>query len=339
MRVTSKQIVASGEHAVPNRLAVAGLAALAAVGLVVADGPAFAGYPDHTVRIIVPTAPAGAIDGAARALGARLSARWHQPVVIDNRPGASMVIGTELAAKAPADGYTLLVAHDGAMAMNVAAVPNLPYDPKRDFAPVTLMSTLPFVLMVNKAVPARSAEQLVELAKRTPGKLNHASGGPAAEMAFALFKHMAGLDIIDVVYKGGAPAVESLVAGETQLGLADIASASPALQSPHIRVLAVTSAKPVPRLPQVPALGAHAVPGYEYVVWIGLFAPAATPAPILAKLESDARAALADPATRSRLEGLQMQVEGTPAAEFKARLDADIAKWTTLVRETGLKLH
>lgn len=310
----------------------------AAVGLAL-TGPALAEYPEHPVRIIVPTAPAGAIDGAARALGAGLSARWHQPVVIDNRPGASMVIGTELAARAPADGYTLLVAHDGAMAMNVAATPNLPYDPKRDFSPVTMMSTLPFVLMVNEGVPAHSAQDLVEFAKRSPGKLNHASGGPAAEMAFALFKHVAGLDIVDVVYKGGAPAVESVVAGETQLCLADIASASPALQSPHVRVLAVTSAKPVPRLASVPTLGAGAVPGYEYVVWIGLFAPAATPAPILAKVETDARAALAEPATRARLEALQMQVEDTPVPEFKKRLDADIAKWTTLVRETGLKLQ
>ena len=315
--------------------AVCAMAALAPVG----GAARAATYPDHTVRIIVPTAPAGAIDGAARALGAGLSARWGQSVVIDNRPGANMAIGAEIAAKAPADGYTLLVAHDGAMAMNVAATPNLPYDPKRDFAPVTMISTLPFVLMVNKGVAATSAQDLVDLAKRNPGKLNHASGGPAAEMAFALFKHSASLDIVDVVYKGGAPAVESVVSGETQLCLADIASATPALQSPNIRVLAVTSPKRVPQLPNVPTLGEHAVPGYDYVVWIGLFAPSATPAPILAKLESDARAALAEPAIRARLEALHMQVEAMPAPAFKTRLDADIAKWTALVRETGLKLR
>ena len=296
-------------------------------------------YPDRPVRIIVPTAPAGAIDATARAVGNQLSKRWGQPVIIDNRPGANMVIGTELAAKAAPDGYTLLVAHDGAMAMNVAAMPDLPYDPRRDFAPVTMIATLPFVLMVNDAVPAKSAEDLVALAKAGPGKLNHASGGPAAEMAFALFKHMAGLDIVDVAYKGGALAVGSVVAGETQLCLADIASASGGLKSPHVRVLAVTSPKPLAQLPNVPTLGARAVPGYEYVVWIGLFAPARTPAPILSRIEADARAALVEPALRSRLEGLQMNVEATPSHAFKQRVAADIEKWTKLVHETGLKLQ
>lgn len=321
-------------------------AAIAAVGLILAGalglpgpGALAAAYPDHTVRIVVPTAPAGAIDGTARALGAALSDRWHRPVVIDNRPGANMVIGTELAAKAPADGYTLLVAHDGAMAMNVAATPNLPYDPRRDFAPVTLIATLPFVLMVNEAVPATTAPDLLDLARRSPGKLNHASGGPAAEMAFALFKHTAGLDVVDIVYKGGALAVESVVSGETQLCLADIASASPALQSPHVRLLAVTSPQRLAQLPNVPTLSEKAVPSYEYVVWIGLFAPAATPAPIAKQIEADARAALAEPAVRTRLQSLHMDVQATPAAAFKQRLDADIAKWTTLVRATGLKLR
>ena len=315
------------------------MAAAAAVLTAVSAGAHAAGYPDHPVRIIVPTAPAGAIDATARALGAALADRWGQAAVIDNRPGASMVIGTELAAKAAPDGYTLLVAHDGAMAMNVAAVPNLPYDPRRDFAPVTLIATLPFVLMVNEGLPVRSAEDLVELARKSPGKLNHASGGPAAEMAFALFKHMAGIDIVDVVYKGGALAVESVLAGETQLCLADIASANAGLSSPHARVLAVTSRERPARLPDTPWLGERAVPGYEYVVWIGLFAPAATPAPILAKVEADARAALAEPGLRARLEALQMTVQATPAPAFRQRLDADIEKWVTLVRETGLKLR
>ncbi len=313
---------------------------LAALALALAAGAAAAApYPDHSVRIIVPTAPAGAIDGTARALGAALSERWGQPVVIDNRPGANMVIGTELAAKAAPDGYTLLVAHDGALAMNVAAMPSLPYDPRRDFAPVTLIATLPFVLMVNEGVTARSAQDLVDLARRSPGKLNHASGGPAAEMAFALFKHTAGIDVVDVAYKGGALAVASVVAGETQLCLADIASATPALQSPHVRVLAVTSPQRLARLPDVPTLAERAVRGYDYVVWIGLLAPSATPGPVAAKIEADARAVLAEPAVRARLESLRMDVQATPAPAFKARLDADITKWTKLVRETGLKLQ
>ena len=249
-----------------------------------------------------------------------------------------MAIGTDLAAKSPADGYTLLVAHDGAMAMNVATTPNLPYDPLRDFAPVTLISELPFVLMVNAGVPAHTAEDLIALARKSPGKLNHASGGPAAQMAFALFKHMAGIDVVDIAYKGGALAVTSVMSGETQLALADVASANAGLQSDKVMVLGATSADRLARLPGVPTLKEHAVPGYEYVVWIGIFAPAATPKPILAQLEADSRAALAEPDLRTRLEALQMDVRATPAAEFRTRLAADITKWSNLVRDTGLKL-
>jgi tripartite-type tricarboxylate transporter receptor subunit TctC len=314
--------------------AVAALAAIAAAGPAAAE----ATYPDHTVRIVVPTAPAGAIDGVGRAVGAKLAERWGQPVVIDNKPGANMVIGTDLAAKAPSDGYTLLVAHDGAMAMNVATTPNLPYDPLRDFEPITLIASLPLVLMVNAAVPARSPDDLLALAHRGPGKLNHASGGPASQMAFALFKHMAKIDVVDVVYKGGALAVTSVMSGETQLCLADIASANAGLQSDKVRVLAVTSTERLARLPDVPTVTEHAVPGYESVVWIGLFAPKGTPKPVLAKIESDARAALEGADLRARLETLQMDVQALPPPAFKARLTADIAKWNNLVRDTGLRL-
>lgn len=319
------------------------LAALVAATAPVISGSALAEnpgrpYPDHTVRIVVPTAPAGAIDGVARALGAKLAERWSQPVVIDNKPGANMVIGTDLAAKSTPDGYTLLVAHDGATAMNVATTPNLPYDPLRDFEPITLISSLPLVLLANAAVPAGSAGELLDLARRNPGKLNHASGGPASQMAFALFKHMAKIDVVDIVYKGGALAVTSVMSGETQLCLADIASANAGLQSDKVRVLAVTSAGRLARLPDVPTVTERAVPGYESVVWIGLFAPAGTPKPILGKIEDDARAALALPDLRARLEALQMDVAALPAPAFKKRLVADIRKWSELVRDTGLRL-
>jgi tripartite-type tricarboxylate transporter receptor subunit TctC len=295
-------------------------------------------YPDHTVRVIVPTAPAGAIDGVARAVTQKLSERWGQPVVIDNKPGASMTIGTELAAKSPADGYTLLVAHDGAMAMNVATIPNLPYAPLRDFAPVSLMVSLPLVVMVNNGVAATSVKELIEVAKRNPGKLNHGSGGPTAQLALALFKHMAGVDIVDVVYKGGALAVTSCMAGETQICIADIASATSGMQSPQLRVLAVTSGKRLARLPDLPTVTESGLPGYEDSTWIGLFAPAATPQPILAKLEADVRAALQEPDVRARLAVLSVEIQGNTGAETKERLSADIKKWSDLVRETGLKL-
>ncbi len=186
-------------------------------------------WPEKPVRIIVPTAAGGSIDVTARVIAAKLAEKWGKPVVIENRPGAAMRIGADAVAKSPPDGYTLLIAHDGTLAMNAVVYKNLPYDPRRDFEPLPLIATLPEVLMVNVKTPANSAVELIELAKRNPGQLNHASGGTATLLALELFKAMAGIDIKSVPYAGGAPAVNALIAGESETLIADVATAAAAL--------------------------------------------------------------------------------------------------------------
>jgi tripartite-type tricarboxylate transporter receptor subunit TctC len=193
------------------------------------------GFPERTVRIIVPTAPGGSIDTTARVVAGKLAELWGKPVVIENRAGAAMIIGTEAAAKAAPDGYTLLVAHDGTMAMNPVVYPNLGYHSQRDFEPVALLTSIPEVVLVNEGVPAKSIRELVALAKANPGKLNHASGGTATLLALELFKAMAGVDITSIPFRGGAPAVTGVMSGDTQLIFADLATANAGMQSGKLR--------------------------------------------------------------------------------------------------------
>ena len=212
------------------------------------------GFPERTVRIIVPTAAGGSIDTTARVVAGKLAELWGKPVVIENRAGAAMIIGTEAAAKAAPDGYTLLVAHDGTMAMNPVVYPNLGYHSQRDFEPVALLTSIPEVVLVNEGVPAKSIRELVALAKANPGKLNHASGGTATLLALELFKAMAGVDITSIPFRGGAPAVTGVMSGDTQLIFADLATANAGMQSGKLRTLAVTTLKRAPRLPDVPTV-------------------------------------------------------------------------------------
>jgi tripartite-type tricarboxylate transporter receptor subunit TctC len=198
-------------------------------------------FPDRSVKIIVPTAPGGAIDATARIVAEKMQAKWGKPVVVENRPGAGMRIGAEAAQRAAPDGYTLLVAHDGTMAMNPLAFPDLPYDPQRDFTPLGLVISVPEALMVNKSVPANSIAELIALAKQKPGELTHASGGTATLLALELFNAMAATDIRSIPYRGGVPAVTATIAGETSIIIADLTTGAAGLQSDRMRPLAVTS--------------------------------------------------------------------------------------------------
>ena len=199
-----------------GRLACGAFTAVLAITDLGPPAPAQAqGFPERAVRIIVPTAAGGSIDTTARVVAGKLAELWGKPVVIENRAGAAMIIGTEAAAKAAPDGYTLLVAHDGTMAMNPVVYPNLGYHSQRDFEPVALLTSIPEVLLVNESVPAKSVRELVALAKANPGKLNHASGGTATLLALELFKAMAGVDIASIPFRGGAPAVTGVMSGDT----------------------------------------------------------------------------------------------------------------------------
>jgi tripartite-type tricarboxylate transporter receptor subunit TctC len=311
------------------------LAAAIAVGLV---PRASAEYPERTVKIIVPTAPGGSIDTTARVVANKLSEYWGRPVIVENRPGAAMITGADAAAKSPADGYTLLVAHDGTMAMNPVVYPNLPYNPQRDFVPLALMTAIPEVIMVNESVPATSLPELIALAKQSPGKLDHASGGTATLLALELLKAMAGVDIKSIPYRGGAPAVTGVIAGEVQVCIADIATAHAGIASSHVKVLAVTSAQRAKTLPEIPTAAESGVPGYDVSTWIGAFAPAGTPKQIAAKIEADIGRALAEPDVRRRLETLGMAIRSGTGEEMRKLLAADIDKWSRLVKEKDIKI-
>ena len=290
-------------------------------------------FPDHAVRIIVPTAPGGAIDTTARVIGEKLQEKWGKPVVIENRPGAAMQVGAEAVRRVPGDGYTLLVAHDGTMAMNPLVFPNLPYDPQRDFEPIALVTSIPEAVMVNVNVPANSMAALVALAKKEPGQLTHASGGSATLLSLELLKSMAGIDIRSIPYRGGAPAVTATIAGETSMIIADLTTGAPGLQSDRIRPLAVTSltrSKLYPQLGMVDELG---VPGYEVNTWMGVFAPAGTPKHVAAEIEAAIQAAVAMPDVRARFESTGANVRSGTAEELRQVLAADIAKWAKLVTE------
>jgi tripartite-type tricarboxylate transporter receptor subunit TctC len=295
-------------------------------------------FPERTVRIIVPTAAGGSIDTTARVIAGKLAELWGKPVVIENRPGASMIIGAEAAAKSAPDGYTLLVAHDGTMAMNPVVYPNLAYHSQRDFEPVALLTAIPEVVLVNETVPAKSIQELIALAKANPGKLNHATGGTATLLALELFKAMAGVDIASIPFRGGAPAVTGVMSGETQMIFADLATANAGMQSGKLRTLAVTTLKRVPRLPDVPTINESGVPGYDVATWIGAFAPAGTAKAIVDKIEAGIKEALAAPEVRAKLEALSMEIKSGASAEMRAVLAGDIGKWGRLVKDKNIQI-
>ncbi len=226
-------------------------------------------FPDRTIKIIVPTSPGGAIDATARIIGEKLQAKWGKPVVVENKPGASMQIGAEAVAKSAPDGYTLLVAHDGTMAINPLVYPQLAYDPQKSFVPLGLVISIPEVVMVNIGVPAKSLAELIALAKKQPGQLTHATGGSATLLSLELFKAMAGVDIRSIQYRGAAQSVTAGIAGETTMVIADLTSAGPGLHSDRIRPLAVTSLTRSKQYPDLGTVNELGVPGYEVNTWMG----------------------------------------------------------------------
>lgn len=312
-------------------------AALLAAGLCGCTCTAHAqGFPDRTIKIIVPSSPGGAIDLTGRIIGEKLQAKWGKPVVIENRPGASMQIGAEAVAKSPPDGYTLLVAHDGTMAINPLVYPNLPYDPQKDFEPLGMVISIPEVVMANVSVPANSIGGLLALAKKEPGQLTHATGGSATLLSLELFKAMAGVDIRSIQYRGGAPSVTAGITGETSMVIADVTTAAPGLHSDRIRPLGVTSLTRSKLLPELGTVDEQGVPGYEVNTWMGLFAPAGTPKSVVDTIESAIKEAVAMPDVRSRFKSTGAVMRSGSAEEMRQVLAADIAKWAKLVHDKHL---
>jgi tripartite-type tricarboxylate transporter receptor subunit TctC len=295
-------------------------------------------YPERTVRVIVPTSPGGGIDVVARTITAHLASEWNQAVIVENRAGAAMRVGVESVAKSAADGYTLLVVHDGAMAMNPALYSDLRYDPQKDFDPIALMVSVPEVVMVSAKTPFSSLGQILDFARKNPGKLNHATGGPASLLDLELLKSMADIDIRSVQYRGAAPAVTGLMAGEVEVCITDLASARPAMQSDRVRPLAVTTGKRLKQYPRLPTVDEAGVPGYVVQVWIGMFAPAGAPKDVLQRIEAGVREALASPAVQQKLATMDIEMRSGRADELRETLAADIAKWDKLVEERHLRI-
>ena len=295
-------------------------------------------FPSRPVRFIVPAAPGGGIDATARVVTAKLSEMWGQAAVVENRAGGSMIIGAEAAAKSAPDGYTVLVAHDGTMSMNPVVFPKLPYDPQKDFTPLSLMTSAPLLLAVHPSINVSSLKEFIAFARANPGKLNHATGGTATLLALELFKATANVDIASINYKGLGPANASLLAGETQLGFPDLGSGAAALRSGKLRLIAVAAPERSKFFPQVPTFTEAGLAGYESRTWIAAFTPAGTPPEISAKIGNDIRRALATPEPRERLEALNFDVVASSPEELARTVRADTEKWSRLIRERGIKI-
>ena len=296
-------------------------------------------YPDKPIRMIVPFAPGGGVDFTARLIGQKLGAALNQGVVSDNRAGAGGVIGTEIAAKAPADGYTLVLGSAGPLAILPGMMKGLQYDPVRDFAPVALVSSLPFLLVVHPALPVKTVAELVAYAKAKPGQLNYgtAGNGSTTHLATELFKSMAQIDLVHVPYKGVAPAVADLLGGQVQMMSGDLSTLMPQVRAGKLRALAVTGAKRSALAPELPTIAESGVAGFEASGWFGVLAPAATPRTLIAQLNTAIVKSLGDADTRERLAALGGDAGGGTPAEFAARIRDDLSKWGRLIKTLGLR--
>jgi tripartite-type tricarboxylate transporter receptor subunit TctC len=302
--------------------------------------PACAQYPNKPVHIVVPSAPGDGSDLTSRLISDKLSAALGQPVIVDNKLGAGGVVGTEFAARQPADGYTLIMANAGSHAINAALYSKLSYDPAKDFVAVALVGIAPNMMSVNPSLPVKSVAEFIAYAKANPGKINYASGGngSSAHLSAELFKTMTGVQMNHVPYKGSTPALTDLIGGQVQVMIGNLPPMLPHVKAGKLRALAVTTSKRHPGLPEVPTVAESGLAGYETVAWFGLFAPAGTPKEIVQRLNREVNAILALPEIRERLLGLGMEpMPGTPE-DFTARQAADIAKWKKVVADSGAKV-
>src|SRR3954467_5176286 len=297
-------------------------------------------FPSRAIRLVVGFAPGGAADLVARTLQEPLQRSLGQPIVVDNRPGAGSSIAAEYVAKSPADGHTLLIASPSSILVNPLLSPNKSFDPLKDLAPVSKVTSSPLVVAVNPALGVASLHELIELAKKNPGKLNYATSGngSAPHMAAVLFRRLAGIDIVHVPFKGGAPALQSVLAGDTQLCFATPPSVLPLVQAGRLRALAVTSRDATALVPGVPGMAQAGLPSYEISFWYGLFVPSGTPADALSKVYAAAQRALEAPETGKTLarEGTETSGSRSPQ-EFASFLAQDAKLWARLVKDAGVK--
>jgi len=298
-------------------------------------------FPTRPVTIIVASTAGGGTDIVSRIVGEQLSKQLGQPFVVDNRPGAGSVTGTEYAAKAAPDGYTLQTGLNASMAVNPSLFAHLPYDPVADFAPVGMLAEFPFAIVVSKNFPAQSVKDLIAMAKAHPGEINYASAGNGTgqQLSMELFKLMTGTNFTHVPYRGAAPAYTDVISGQVPVFFDNLASALGQIKGGNVRALAVTSKQRSPLLPDVPTVEEAGVPGYVYYTWFGLWAPKKTPQPIIVKLNAEVKKAVADPAVKDRIVAAAGETMDMPLADIEPFLKAEIAKWADVVKRAGIQVE
>jgi tripartite-type tricarboxylate transporter receptor subunit TctC len=294
-------------------------------------------YPARTITIVVPFAAGGTTDILARVIGQALGKELGQSVIVDNRAGAGGNIGAALAAKAPADGYTLFMGTVGTHAINQSLYKKLPFDPIKDFAPLTRVAMVPNLLVANPGKPYKNVKELVAYAKANPGRVNFGSSGSGSSIHLSgeLFNALAKVDMVHVPYKGSAPAVSDLLGGQIDIMFDNMPSAIQHVRSGKLRPLAVTTAKRSPELPDVPTIAEAGVPGYEATSWFGMFAPAATPAPVVARLNSALVKVLADAEVKKKLAEQGAEPYSEKPEQFAGFIRQETVKWGKVVKESG----
>jgi tripartite-type tricarboxylate transporter receptor subunit TctC len=311
-----------------------------ALGMAVLPGAALgaASWPSRPIRLLVPFPPAGSTDILAREIGLKLQEALGQTVVVDNKPGAGGSIGSTEAARAAADGYTLLMGHIGTLAVNPSLYAKLPYDPLTSFTPVAMIARVPNVLVVNPQVPAKDVRELIALAKARPGELRYASGGngSAAHLAMEYFKLRAGVDIVHVPYRGTAPAVTDVLGGQVEMIMTGVPAVQQQVKAGKLRALGVSSRSPVAAMPSVPTIAAT-VPDFEAIQWYGIVAPAGTPPTIVERLNTEINRALATETLKARLEVEGAEAAPDSPAAFGALISSEIARWKPVVERANMR--
>jgi len=294
-------------------------------------------YPSKPIRIVVGFPPGGGNDIIARMLGAKMQETWGQPVVIDNKPGAASIIAAEHVMKSAPDGYTLFVNATGGMSINPVLYTKLPYDSLKDFVPISMVGVFPLVLVVHPLVPVGSVRELIAYAKANPGKLNYSAGSTAFQVATEMFKQMTGTDVRHIPYKGSAAAIAAVIAGDVQMTIVDTPPLVAQIKAGKVKALAVTSAKRAASMSELPTLAESGVPGYEMVLWIGVFAPAGTPREVVSKLNAEVVRIVRLPDIREKLDGMGVDPLGNTSEQTAEWIRREIARYGPVVKAANIK--
>lgn len=294
-------------------------------------------YPSKAIRVIVPFGPGGPSDFLVRTVGQKLTEAWGQQLLIDNRGGANGIVGSELAARSTPDGYTLVTVTNGTHGINASLFPKLPYDTVKDFAPISRLGQAPYLLLAHPSLPARSIKDLIQLARTRPGEISWSFGGSPTQLAAELFKRSAKINVIVVPYKGNAPAVTATISGEVSLTFGGIAQSAPQVKAGRLRALGVGSLQRSSLMPEVPTVAESGLPGFEAYAWYGLLAPAATPRPIVEKLNSEVVRVLKLPDVQQRLRGEAFEIFADTPEQFANVIRAEVAKWAPVIKEAGIR--